>query len=153
VGMTRQFAAALAWSAAVNWSGQVIAFLVYVLLARNLGPEAYDVFGMTMVVAAVAHTLLIDGPAVFLVRAPELETGHIDAVSSRRRWRLEPWFTPAVLRSSAWSPRRSFRALLAVRAAATNRWEGGMTGRATARVTLGPECGPRASERRAERVR
>jgi O-antigen/teichoic acid export membrane protein len=78
--LTRRLAGSVAWAAAGNWSCQIVSFLVYMLLARRLGPEAYGLVGMTSVVTALAYTVVFDGIASYIVRAPEIEPGHIDAV-------------------------------------------------------------------------
>jgi O-antigen/teichoic acid export membrane protein/glycosyltransferase involved in cell wall biosynthesis len=80
MSMTRRLASSVAWAAAGNWSCQLVSFLVYMLLARQLGPESYGLVGMTNVATALAYTLVFDGTASYIVRADELEPGHIDAV-------------------------------------------------------------------------
>jgi PST family polysaccharide transporter len=74
------FATAITWSATGSWLQQAILFVVYVLLARRLGPEAYGLFGMAAVAISLAYTILVDSAGLYVVRAPDLEPGHLDAV-------------------------------------------------------------------------
>ncbi len=78
--MRGDFARAIAWSAAGSWAQQAILFAVYVLLARRLGPETYGLFGMAAVAISLAYTILVDSAGLYVVRAPDLEPGHLDAV-------------------------------------------------------------------------
>jgi O-antigen/teichoic acid export membrane protein len=78
--MTRRLAGSVAWAAAGNWSCQLVSFVVYMLLARRLGPESYGLIGMTSVATALAYTVVFDGTASYIVRAEEIEPGHVDAV-------------------------------------------------------------------------
>jgi O-antigen/teichoic acid export membrane protein len=75
-----QFGAAIAWSAAGSWSRQTFLLVVYILLASRLGPQAYGLFGMIAVVLALGYTILVDASAVFVVRAPNVDPGHLDTI-------------------------------------------------------------------------
>ncbi|QJE73272.1 lipopolysaccharide biosynthesis protein [Aerophototrophica crusticola] len=76
--MRHRFSIAVIWSALGNWSREGINFLVFLILARLLGPEAYGLVGMAMVLAALAQIFLVDGIGTVLVQRKELEPGHID---------------------------------------------------------------------------
>ncbi|MDB5406175.1 MAG: putative polysaccharide biosynthesis protein [Rhodospirillales bacterium] len=78
--LTMRLAKSVAWTSAGNWACQIVSFLVYMLLARQLGPKAYGLVGMTNVVTALAYTVVFDGTAGYIVRAEKLEPGHVNAV-------------------------------------------------------------------------
>lgn len=71
---------ALAWSAVGTWLREGMNFVVFGLLARLLGPEAYGLVAMAMVVAALAQISLVDGIGTVLVQRRDLEPGHVDSV-------------------------------------------------------------------------
>lgn len=80
MSLKRRFATSLAWAAIGSWSREIINFCVFLALARLLGPRAYGVMGMVGVALSVASAALVDGIANFIVREPDLEPPHINAV-------------------------------------------------------------------------
>lgn len=68
------------WSTAGSWSGQIIGFATFALLAIFLGPEAYGLMAMAMVIAAVSEVLIVGGLTEALVQRRRLEREHVDSV-------------------------------------------------------------------------
>jgi len=74
------FVKGVVWSTAGSWSGQIIGFATFALLAIFLGPKAYGLMAMAMVIAAVSEVLIVGGLAEALVQRQRLEPAHIDSV-------------------------------------------------------------------------
>lgn len=68
------------WSTAGSWSSQVIGLAVFTILAIFLGPEAYGLMAMAMVVIAVSEILIVGGITEALVQRKKLARDHTDSV-------------------------------------------------------------------------
>jgi O-antigen/teichoic acid export membrane protein len=66
------------WSAIQNWGRQAIAFIVFFLLARLLGPEAFGLVASASVFLAVIEVFLDQGFSAALIQRQELEPEHLD---------------------------------------------------------------------------
>jgi O-antigen/teichoic acid export membrane protein len=80
MGMKRRFGNNVIWSAAGHWSRETINFGVFLALARLPGPKSYGLMGMAAIAAAIANAFLMDGIALFIVRAREIEAAHLNAI-------------------------------------------------------------------------
>jgi O-antigen/teichoic acid export membrane protein len=67
------------WAAAGAWGREAAGFVVFLILARLLGPEAYGLVAMATVVIAVAQLLVADVIQEPLIQRQNLELGHLDA--------------------------------------------------------------------------
>ncbi len=76
----RRVASAVAWSLAGSWSREVINLVTFLLLSRLLGPEAYGIAGMAMVLTAVSYAILVESFTGFIVQRRDLEPEHVDAI-------------------------------------------------------------------------
>ncbi len=69
------------WAAAGTWGQQVINFAVFAVLARLLGPEAYGLVAMAMVVVLVGNILVAqNGWLAAIVQRQDLRPEHLDSV-------------------------------------------------------------------------
>lgn len=68
-----------AWSAARNLLQAVLSLVALALVARELGPETYGLFGVAMLVIGVAEMLAGGALTDAIVQRKELDSGHIDA--------------------------------------------------------------------------
>jgi PST family polysaccharide transporter len=75
----RVLAGEIFWSLSGNLAVQVVNFAIFLWLARLLGPEPYGIVGFAAVALAVAWSILVEGGAEFLTRAPSLSRGHANA--------------------------------------------------------------------------
>jgi Membrane protein involved in the export of O-antigen and teichoic acid len=66
------------WSAITSWGRQVIAFIVFSLLARLLGPETFGLVAMASVFLAFIQIFVDQGFSEALVQRHELEPKHLD---------------------------------------------------------------------------
>src|SRR4051812_30110437 len=80
MSLRQRIATALIWSFVGTWSREVLNLTIFLLLSRMLGPEAYGLLGMAMVLTAVAQMLLVDGFTGFIVQRQELHPEHLDNV-------------------------------------------------------------------------
>ena len=78
--MKRRVSFALLWSTAGSWSREGVNFLVFLILARLLGPETYGLVGMAMVLAAFTQIMLVEGIPLVLIQRKNIEAEHIDTV-------------------------------------------------------------------------
>lgn len=76
----RRVASAVAWSLAGSWSREIINLGTFLLLSRLLGPEAYGIAGMAMVLSAISYAVLIEGFNGFIVQRKDLQPEHVDAL-------------------------------------------------------------------------
>lgn len=79
MSLRRRITIGTIWSAVGSWGEQFIAFLIFLALARLLGPKAYGLVGMAMVVTGFGIALVARGFSWALVQHKELEPGHLDA--------------------------------------------------------------------------
>ncbi len=66
------------WSAAQNWGSQAISFLVFVLLARLLQPDAFGLVALASVFFAFIQVFLDQGFSDAIVQRHELDSEHLD---------------------------------------------------------------------------
>ncbi len=66
------------WSAIQNWGRQAIAFVVFALLARLLGPETFGLVASATIFLAFVSIFLDQGFSVAIVQRKELEPEHLD---------------------------------------------------------------------------
>lgn len=79
MSLRRRITIGTIWSAVGSWGEQFFAFLIFLVLARLLGPKAYGLVGMAMVVTGFGIALVARGFSWALVQRKELEPGHLDA--------------------------------------------------------------------------
>lgn len=68
------------WSTVGSWGGQIVGLAVFTLLAIFLGPEAYGLVAMAMVVIAISDIFIVGGITEALVQRKQLEREHVDSV-------------------------------------------------------------------------
>jgi len=66
------------WSAIQNWGRQAIAFVVFALLARLLGPETFGLVASASIFLAFVTIFLYQGFSVAIIQRKELEPEHLD---------------------------------------------------------------------------
>lgn len=66
------------WSAITSWGRQAIAFIVFFLLARLLGPETFGLIALAAVFMAFIQVFADQGFAEALVQRDQLEPEHLD---------------------------------------------------------------------------
>jgi O-antigen/teichoic acid export membrane protein len=66
------------WSAITSWGRQAIAFIVFFLLARLLGPETFGLVAMASVFLAFIQVFVDQGFAEAIIQRHELEPEHLD---------------------------------------------------------------------------
>ncbi|BAY75402.1 polysaccharide biosynthesis protein [Nostoc linckia NIES-25] len=66
------------WSAIQNWGRQAIAFIVFSVLARLLGPEAFGLVATASVFLSFIQIFLDQGFSSAIVQRKELEPEHLD---------------------------------------------------------------------------
>ena len=71
---------AVAWAAASTWFRLGVNFVIFALLARLLGPEAFGLVGMVVVVLTFGEILVGNAPLESLVQRDKLEPGHVDSM-------------------------------------------------------------------------
>jgi O-antigen/teichoic acid export membrane protein len=60
IGMKQEIALSAAWTAASNWTEQVVALVVYVAIARLIGAEAFGIASMAFAIVLLGEALLRD---------------------------------------------------------------------------------------------
>lgn len=63
-----------------NWTEQATNFLVFIVLARVLGAEAFGLAAMALVVVVLGEFLVRDTLTETIIQLEEVEDGHLDAV-------------------------------------------------------------------------
>ena len=71
---------AVAWAAASTWFRLGVNFVIFAVLARLLGPEAFGLVGMVVVVLTFGEILVGNAPLESLVQRDKLEPGHVDSM-------------------------------------------------------------------------
>src|SRR3546814_8136990 len=66
------------WSATANWGREIVNFVIFFVLARILGPEAYGLLGMAMIVVAFTQIFIVESVGEALIQRKDLEPGHLD---------------------------------------------------------------------------
>jgi O-antigen/teichoic acid export membrane protein len=77
--LRRILAGELIWSITGNLAVQTVNLAAFLVLARLLGPAPYGILGLAAVALAFSWTVLVEGCAEFLVRAPSISPGHANA--------------------------------------------------------------------------
>lgn len=67
------------WSAIQSWGTQVIAFIVFFVLARLLEPEAFGLVALAGVFLAFVQLFIDQGLSIAIVQRQELEPEHLDS--------------------------------------------------------------------------
>lgn len=70
----------ISWMFAGNWSEQIVNFLVFIILARILGAEAFGLATMAMVFIVFAEFLVRQTLTETIIQQKNLEDGHLDAI-------------------------------------------------------------------------
>ena len=69
------------WAAAETWGQQLVNFVIFAVLARLLGPEAYGLLALAMVIPALGELILMRGGwGEALIQRQTLEPAHVDSV-------------------------------------------------------------------------
>jgi PST family polysaccharide transporter len=68
------------WSVIQNWGGQAISLVVFLVLARLLGPADFGLVALAGVFLAFMQVFLSEGFAKALIQRTTLEPGHLDTV-------------------------------------------------------------------------
>jgi O-antigen/teichoic acid export membrane protein len=76
--LRQQFIKGIIWSAIQNWGTQGISFLVFLLLARLLKPEAFGLVSLAEVFLAFVRIFLDQGFSAAIVQRKELEPEHLN---------------------------------------------------------------------------
>lgn len=74
-----RFVEGAVWSAARNLLQTALSLVALAVVAREVGPEAYGVFGIAMLVIGIAEMLAGGSLTESIVQRKEIEDGHIDA--------------------------------------------------------------------------
>jgi O-antigen/teichoic acid export membrane protein len=69
----------VAWAAAARWFDVAASMLSFLVLAWILGPEAWGLFGMALVVTVLPETILGGALSDSLIQRSELRSGHVGA--------------------------------------------------------------------------
>jgi O-antigen/teichoic acid export membrane protein len=80
-----------AWTAAETLGRQVVMFIVFVVLARYLGPEAFGFAALAMVAPAIFIVPVTTGIPDALVQRAEIEPIHLDSAFWLMRWACTRW--------------------------------------------------------------
>jgi O-antigen/teichoic acid export membrane protein len=80
MNLRRRVARGLFWSILQTWSGMVFGFVVLIVLGRLLGPEAYGLLAMAMIVITFGDLFVSDsGFGEAIIQRKELNDDHCDA--------------------------------------------------------------------------
>lgn len=77
--LKRKAVKGVTWSAASLWGKQAISLLVFLILSRLLGPEAFGLVAAATVFTALVQILLDQGFQEAIVQRAELEPEHLDS--------------------------------------------------------------------------
>ena len=69
---------AVKWNAIEQWGRQVLAFIVFALIARILGPDVIGLATMAMLVVLIAERIVGESLVDAIVQRQDLDDGHID---------------------------------------------------------------------------
>jgi PST family polysaccharide transporter len=79
--LKRQVVNGTLWAAMESWGQQFANLLIFLVLARLLGPEAYGLMGMAVVILAFNELLIAKGGwSEALIQRPQLESAHSTAI-------------------------------------------------------------------------
>lgn len=101
MSIKRQFGNGVAWMTAGGWIEQALNFIVFILLARLLGAEAFGLMAMASVFVILSEVLVRDSLSEFLIATENPSKGHYNAAF----WQLATVgciLTTAILFASDW---------------------------------------------------
>ncbi len=75
--LREKVASGIAWSVIDKWGNQTLSLLVFILLARLLGPEAFGLVAMASVFTAFVSIFLDQGMREAVVQRPDLDGDHL----------------------------------------------------------------------------
>ena len=78
VNLRQKFVKGVFWSAILSWGRQAINFIVFLLLARMLEPEAFGLMSLAALFLAFLQLFLDQGFSSAIVQRQELETEHLN---------------------------------------------------------------------------
>src|SRR3989442_12194932 len=67
------------WASIESWGRQVLAFVIYAVLARLVGPESFGVVALAGVYVAFIEIFVTQGFGTVLVQRKNLEDSHLDS--------------------------------------------------------------------------
>ena len=76
--MKRRALNAVKWTAVEQWGRQILAFAVFALIARILGPDVIGLATMAMLVVIIAERIVGESLVDAIVQRQDLDDGHID---------------------------------------------------------------------------
>ena len=76
--MKRRALNAVKWTAVEQWGRQILAFAVFALIARILGPSAMGLAAMALIVVVIAEQIVGESLVDAIVQRQDLDDGHID---------------------------------------------------------------------------
>jgi PST family polysaccharide transporter len=69
------------WATVETWGNEALLFVIFAVLARLLGPEAYGLLGIALIVVLVGQTaILLGGWTEAIIQRPDLDPLHLDTV-------------------------------------------------------------------------
>ena len=77
-GLRARVAKGIFWNAAENWGIQAISFVVFLVLARLLGPESFGLVAYGSLFIAFVQTFLDQGMADAIVQRHQVDREHLD---------------------------------------------------------------------------
>lgn len=80
MSIRRRLTVGVMWMFAGNWTEQLLNLVIFVIIARLLGAEAFGLAMMAVVVAVFAEFLVRDSISDTLISLQQLDRGHVDAV-------------------------------------------------------------------------
>lgn len=75
----RQIVTGAVWVAVETWGRHLALFVVFVILARHLGPEAVGLAALAMVVPVIVAVPVMHGIPEALIQRPDVESIHFDS--------------------------------------------------------------------------
>lgn len=79
MSMTRKIIAGAAWSAFETWGRQLALFAVFIILARYLGPEAFGLATLAMVIPNILCVPVMKGIPEALIQRKEIDADHLNS--------------------------------------------------------------------------
>jgi O-antigen/teichoic acid export membrane protein len=80
MSIRRRLVVGVAWMFAGNWTEQAANFLVFIVLARMLGAEAFGLAAMAIVFVLLGEFLVRETLTETIIQLKQVEDGHLDAV-------------------------------------------------------------------------
>lgn len=79
MSIQRQFSGGVAWMAFGNWTEQAVNFLIFVILARLLGAEAFGLLAMAAVFVILSEFLVRESLSEALISLSDITPEHLNA--------------------------------------------------------------------------